>query len=278
MKLMIIDLNNLIFRAYYGMKPLSVDGQSTQALYGSAKIILNLLREHNPDKLIIADESKNNFRSDLYVDYKKNRSKKPDDLRSQIKLVHEMVDLMNIKRISIDGYEADDVIASAVEKFKNDFNEILIISSDKDLMQLVCDNVFMYNDLLKKKYTKKEVYEKFQVNPEQIHDYLSIVGDKSDNIPGMVGVGDKGALEILKACSSLENAFENPELFKHRKKIYEGLTIHKDLSLLSVKLVALVKDLNLDISINEIDAKIVMNPQLKDFLLKYKLFSIINSI
>lgn len=225
-KLVIIDLNNIIYRAYFGIQqPLKgPDGKLINAVYGTFNMIYNIISELKPTAIVAALDSRKSDRKEEFEYYKSNRSKMPDDLRHQIPMINELLKALNIQTVEESGLEADDLIYSLVEEGSL-FDQIYIISGDKDLMQLVNDRVFIYDSMKQIKYTKDEVIKKFGVNPNQIVDYLSLVGDSSDSIPGVTGIGEKGAVKLLQEFSTLENLYEHIDTVKPagvQKKLLDG--------------------------------------------------------
>ena len=214
-KLVIIDLSNIIYRAFFGLQqPLKTpEGVMVNAVYGTFNMIYSMISDLKPDSIVAALDSRKSDRKEEYAEYKSNRSKMPDDLRPQIPMIHDLLTAMNIQMVEEPGLEADDLIYSLVEQGKH-FDQIFIISGDKDLMQLVNDQVKIYDTMKQKTFNRESVFEKFGVSPEQIVDYLSIVGDASDCIPGVNGIGDKGAAKLLATYGSLDKIYEAIETIK----------------------------------------------------------------
>ena len=170
------------------------DGRIVNAVFGVAKGLLQILREDKPTHMVAAfDVSSDTFRKELYEDYKSNRDKMPDSLADQIESIMEVFRLLDIPQIGIPGQEADDIVGSFTNHPQIDeFDRVLIISSDKDLFQFIDEKKFRVYDMMKKRiYSRKEAVEKFGVAPEYIVDYLALVGDSSDMIPGVAGIGPK---------------------------------------------------------------------------------------
>ncbi|MCX6346378.1 MAG: hypothetical protein NTZ89_00280 [Actinobacteria bacterium] len=208
-KLILIDGNNIAYRAFYALPQTIATsaGIMTNAVYGFTTMVLKLIEDNKPDYIITAFDSKApTFRHELFKEYKAQRVKMPDELILQFPLIKEVLETLNIKCIEYDGFEADDIIASLVSKLEDDFVEILVVSGDKDILQLVGGNIKVM--ALKKgmtdtvTYDKEGVIEKLGVAPERIKDLLALMGDSSDNIPGIKGIGPKSALELLnkKGC------------------------------------------------------------------------------
>ncbi|MBF0299665.1 MAG: DNA polymerase I, partial [Oligoflexia bacterium] len=236
-KLVIIDLSSFIYRAFYAIAPLTTPtGVQVNAVYGIFSMLQKLFSTYNPTHILIAKDSyKDSFRKKIYPEYKINRQLIPESLIPQFALIESLLEKMNLTSIVIDGHEADDIIGSAVTQWKNDFDQIYIASSDKDLMQFVGDNILLLDGKLEKVYGVEEVIEKMGVAPNMILDYLSIVGDDSDNIPGIKGIGAKGAQKLLNEFNSLENIFNNLDKIIN-KKMLSSLSEYKSDALLSKQL------------------------------------------
>ncbi len=247
-QLYLIDGHALIYRAYYALikNPLTNSkGTPTGAVYGFANYLLRLLETYNCPYLAIAlDSDKPTFRHELFTDYKANRDEMPDDLKVQIPLIDRLIEALNIPSVRQEGLEADDLIAGLAQRAAAQGFEVFIISKDKDLMQLVGPRVKMLTpesggalELM----GVDEVRAKMGIPPEKIVDYLALVGDASDNIPGVPGVGPKTALKILEAAGSVEALLENPAVLKNPKleeKIKqnrEALVLSRTLATLHLK-------------------------------------------
>lgn len=246
-RLIIVDVSNFIFRAYFAIqRPMtSPAGVPTKAVYGVQSMMLKMLSEHKPTHIFLARDTKGgSFRNKIYPEYKANRSAPPEDLVPQFPLIDRLINLMKLPTFSHDDYEADDIIGSACVQWKDQFDEIYIASGDKDLMQFVGGNIKMLDTMKDKLYTPADVEEKMGVRPDQIVDYLSIVGDTSDNIPGMKGIGAVGAAKLLKEFGTFENIVAHKDQLKG-KKVIEAFSDHLELGLLSKKLVQITTDLDL---------------------------------
>ena len=199
----LIDGSGYIFRAYYALPPLSrkSDGLPTGAVSGFCSMLFKLLEdsrsddsEHKPTHFaVIFDSARKNFRNEIYKDYKANRSEAPEDLVPQFEYIRKSVDAFNLPSIELINYEADDLIATYSKKIIEEGGKVTIISSDKDLMQLVSDKIRLYDPMKNKVLGEKEVFEKFGVKPDQVIDVQSLIGDSSDNVPGVPGIGPKTA-------------------------------------------------------------------------------------
>lgn len=184
-KIYIIDGYNFLYRVFYAIPPFSLkDGTPVNAVFGMAKILLALHREDKPDYLIFTLDSRSKARLELYPEYKGTRDRMPDNLKTQESIIMEMLSIMRIKHLKVDGFEADDIIGTLVTDLgKDKENDIFILSGDKDLYQFINGNVAIYDTMKHKIYHEAEAREKFSVDPKHIVDYLAICGDSSDNIP-----------------------------------------------------------------------------------------------
>ena len=278
-KLLIIDLSNFIHRAFYGIKPLfNKEGFQTNAIHGVGNMIFNLMKYTHPSHVIVALDSKGKKeRSEIYNEYKQNRKSKPEELTKQIQPILDMIKLMNFCSIEYIGQEADDVIGTLVKKEKENFQSIFIESSDKDLMKLIDNNVFMFDSMKNLLYNSERVKDKFGITPDQMIDYLALVGDKADNVPGVQGVGPKTAVNLIQEYKTLENIFNNVENIKS-KSVQKKLSSNEEEGKLSKVLVTINCDLDLEYSLDNCGCHIKMTEDLDNFLEKYSLNAIRNRI
>lgn len=246
-RLIVVDLSNFIFRAFYAIRSLnSPEGVPVNAVHGVLSMLLKLFSTYRPTHVIIArDTSGGSFRNELYDQYKANRSAPPEDLVPQFALILKLVEEMGLQHVANDKYEADDLIGSICVQWKDEYDEIYIASGDKDLMQFIGHNVYMLDTMKDKLYDSEAVFEKMGVRPDQIVDYLSMVGDASDNIPGMKGIGAKGAAKLLGEHDTLEKCIEVKDTFKG-KKLTNAFENHIDDALMSKDLVQIVTDILLE--------------------------------
>ncbi len=241
----VIDTFGFFFRNYYALPHLkSKKGFPTGLLTGFINFIGSLNKEYNTDYILFALDSKEkNLRKEIDPNYKANRPEPPEELKEQLPVAVEWIKKMGFKELSIDGYEADDIIASIVKLAKKRGIRVNIVSHDKDLYQLIDDKKSVIFDPMKKRFIDEEgCKEKFGVEPKQIVDYLALVGDSSDNIPGVKGIGPKGAVKLLKAFGTLENIYNNLDKIDNprtKKLLIEG----KERAFLSKKLATLHDDL-----------------------------------
>jgi len=269
----LIDASAFIFRAYYALAPLSSKGRPSHAVAGFASMLLKLLREKGPKSCVVVfDSRKPSFRKEIYPEYKANREVPPPDLSGQIVAVRQMCEKAGFPILQEEGLEADDWIASFV---RNAFpkEKVVIISSDKDLLQLVDKRVQMYDSFRDKRTGIAEVKEKWAVKPEQIRDLLSLTGDSSDNIPGIEGIGPKTAAKLLNEYGSIEGIYKNlkalPE--KQRAKFEAAREAVK----LSQKLVDLKDDLKIPFDYLP-DLPESFPPAFTDFLVDWDLHRVLS--
>ncbi len=256
-RLFIIDGHALCYRAYYAFirSPLlNSDGQNTSAIFGFARMLLRLITDQKPDYLVVAfDPPKKSFRFAMYPQYKANRQKMPDDLRSQIEEIKKMIETLGIPRIEEADFEADDVLGTIAKKYASDEVEVMLVTGDKDAYQLVSDNVKIYAN---KKgiseydlYGAREVEEMLGVRPEQVIDYMALTGDTSDNVPGVKGIGEKTAQKLIAVYGNLDGLYERIDDVTGKQK--ETLIREKDMAYLSRDLVTVRTDLPINHDISE---------------------------
>ncbi len=246
-RIFLIDGFSNIFRAFYAIRNLSSSrGEPTNAIFGFLQILRKLLREEKPAYLGIAmDTSSDTVRKEKFEDYKANRKPMPEDLRPQIPVIRELIDAYGIPMVEMHKYEADDVLGTLASKATAAGFEVILVSPDKDLMQLVGDGVLMQHTGRDKLYDAKGIEEDFGVPPRQVVDVLALMGDSSDNVPGVPGIGEKGAKTLIAEHGCLEALLEAADSVK-RKAYREGLQNHRDKALLSKELVTIHRDLDLE--------------------------------
>jgi DNA polymerase-1 len=243
----VVDISSYVFRAYHALPPLSNSkGEPTHAVAGVASMLLKLLREREPHGVIVAMDSKGkSFRKELYPDYKANRPPAPPDLEQQMIRVREIAEAWGMAPLEAPGFEADDIIATLVTQARAQGLRVVIVSADKDLLQLVGPDVVMYDTMRDKVFGSEETREKLGVDPEQVRDLLALMGDSSDNVPGVPSVGQKTAAKLLAEYGSLDGIYENLEGIT-RKALKAKLGEHRDKALASRKLVTLRHDVPIE--------------------------------
>ena len=271
----LIDGSGYIFRAYYALPPLTrkSDGLPTGAVSGFCSMLFKLLEDSRSDDSIhkpthfavIFDAARKNFRNDIYSEYKANRAEAPDDLAPQFEYIRKSVKAFNLPSIEMLNYEADDLLATYAKKIISAGAKVTIISSDKDLMQLVSDKVRLYDPMKNKVIGEKEVIEKFGVKPNQVIDVQSLAGDSSDNVPGVPGIGIKTASDLIKKYKTLDILLKKAKEIPQNKR-RESLLANKDKAFLSRQLVTLKDDVPIKDEPSSFIMKNVNKEKLYDFL------------
>jgi DNA polymerase-1 len=271
----LIDGSGYIFRAYYALPPLSrkSDGLPTGAVSGFCSMLFKLLEDSRADDSIhkpthfavIFDSARKNFRNDIYTEYKANRAEAPDDLAPQFEYIRKSVKAFNLPSIELLNYEADDLIATYAKQITKAGAKVTVISSDKDLMQLVSNKIRLYDPMKSKVIGEKEVIEKFGVKPSQVIDVQSLAGDPSDNIPGVPGIGVKTAAELINKYKNLDTLLKKASEITQNKR-RETLLENKDKALMSKKLVTLKDDVPIKDDPSSFAFKDVIKKNLFNFL------------
>jgi len=243
----LVDGYSNIFRAFYAIRNLSSStGEPTNAVFGFLQMLRKLIRDERPHYLGVAlDVSSDTVRRDRYEDYKAHRAPMPEDLRPQIPWIRRVIEAYRIPMLELHKYEADDVLGTLAEKAVAAGYRVVLVSPDKDLMQLVGDGVELHHTTRDKRYDAAAVAEDFGVPPERVADVLALMGDASDNVPGVPGIGEKGAKKLVEEHGSLEELLEHAGEVK-RKSYREGLENHRREALLSKELVTIHTDLPVD--------------------------------
>ena len=268
----LVDGSTYIFRAYHALPPLTrkSDGFPVGAISGFCNMLDKLVREEKEKKgithlVVVFDASGKTFRNEIYPEYKANRSEAPEDLIPQFPVIRKATSAFNIPFVELLGYEADDLIASYAEEAQKHNMKVTIVSSDKDLMQLVSDNVSMLDTMKGRVFKKEDVFDKFGVYPEKVIDVQSLAGDSVDNIPGIPGIGIKTAALLINEYGDLDGLFENSEKIKQKKR-RENIIEFKNQAYLSKKLVTLKNDVPLPIPIKETVLREINAEKLISFL------------
>tara|TARA_Y100000768_G_scaffold113610_1_gene83749 strand:+ start:1352 stop:4078 length:2727 start_codon:yes stop_codon:yes gene_type:complete len=285
-RLFIIDGMAQIYRAHFAMitNPLTTkDGKHTSVIYGFLNMLFKIIRDEKPDYLVIAMDSKSKtFRHDLFADYKANRQKMPDEISYQIPILKEIINYLGVELIEKPGYEADDIMGSLSKIAESIDIESYIVSGDKDMLQMVNDNIIVYSPGNRfkptTKFQKDNVKEKMGVYPNRVIDLLSLIGDSSDNIPGVRGVGPKTAIKLIEEFDNIENILNNVDNIKN-ERIKNLIKDNIDDLILSKELVTIKSDM--DINFSKDDYKFIQIKD-KDNVIKmikdYELSSIATSL
>ncbi|MFZ7130932.1 MAG: DNA polymerase I [Eubacteriales bacterium] len=281
-KMIIIDGNSLIYRTFYGVRPMaSSKGVPTNAIYGFANILINILDNYQPDYLGVAfDEKKPTFRHEQFEVYKAGRLKMPEELQTQIPLLYRMLEVMDIRKISLEGYEADDLIGTISKHFSKEGIEVDIVTGDRDAFQLVDENIKIL-------YTKKgisdldiidekEIENKYGLIPKDLIEVKALMGDKSDNIPGVAGVGEKTALKLIKEYKTLEEVYNH--LHEQKGKLKERLNEDRENAFLSRHLATIVTEVPVEFELEEFETSNYQCPEAIDFFNALECYSIANKL
>ena len=277
--LWLVDGSHTIFRAYHALPHLSTrQGVPTNAVYGFTTMLLRAIREGNPTHLAVAfDEEAKAKRSELYSEYKATRGPPPEDLTPQFPLVRRVLEAMRVPAIGFPGYEADDVIATLARRARAQGWEVVIVSGDKDLMQLVVNGIRCYDSMYEKWYGPAEVEEKWGVPPQQVADLLALTGDKIDNIPGVPGVGEKTAAGLLKEYGTLENVLANAANVK-KQKLRENLLASVESVRRGRQLISLYGELPLPVQLEDLERKPVDEPRARKLFTELEFVRLVNDL
>lgn len=253
-KLYLLDGSSYIYRAYYGVRDLATTaGLPTNAVFGFIRLLLGLLQEQRFDYLaIIFDRPREEtFRRDLFPAYKAHRSEVPEDLPLQVDYIKRILQALNIPVLEAPGFEADDVMATLARRYAAEGIEVTVVTGDKDLMQIVGDGIGLLDTMKDVRVGAQEVVERFGVSPERVTDVLGLAGDPSDNIPGVPGIGEKTAAELVQRFGSLEDVLKWTGLVNGRKR-RDNLQAHADQARLSKRLATLRDDVPLQVSLRDL--------------------------
>ncbi|MDI3501858.1 MAG: polymerase, partial [Thermoanaerobacter sp.] len=281
-KFLVIDGSSLMYRAYYALPMLTTsEGLHTNALYGFTMMLIKLIEEEKPDYIAIAfDKKAPTFRHKEYQDYKATRQAMPEELAEQVDLLKEIIEGFNIKILELEGYEADDIIGTISKLAEEKEMEVLVVTGDRDALQLVSDKVKV--KISKKgitqmeEFDEKAVLERYEITPHQFIDLKGLMGDKSDNIPGIPNIGEKTAIKLLKDFGTIENLLQN--LSQLKGKIKENIENNKELAIMSKKLVTIKRDIPIEIDFEEYRVKEFNEEKLLEIFNKLEFFSLIDSI
>ena len=268
-KIALIDGYGFVFRAFHALPPMTrVDGTPIGAVYGFTNMIIKLLANLDASHIaIVFDSGSKTFRNDIFPEYKANRPPCPDELKPQFSIIREVAEALNLSILERVGFEADDLIATVAKQASRKGFEVLVVSSDKDLMQLVDDQVTMYDAFKNKNITAKEVEAKFSVKPCQVLDVLSLMGDASDNVPGVRGIGPKTAAELINKYETLENLLDNLAEIKQEKR-RQLLIDGSEKAYLSKKLISLCETIPISDNMDDYLLKNIDGEKLVNFLEK----------
>lgn len=269
--LILVDGSSYLFRAFHALPPLvSSKGQPTGAIFGVINMLKKLVKEYQPVHMAVVFDAKGKtFRNDLYKEYKAHRPPMPDDLRTQIEPIHQLVDALGYPRIVVPNVEADDVIGTLAQQAAAAGYDVLISTGDKDLAQLVTDKISLINTMSNHISTPDSVLEKFGVPPEKIIDYLALIGDSADNIPGINKVGPKTAVKWLTEYDSVDNIIAHADEFKG--KVGEYLRDGLEQLPLSYQLATIVCDVELELGPDDLNLRPANTETLRELYSEYEL-------
>ncbi|WP_025840863.1 DNA polymerase I [Asaia platycodi] len=274
--LVLVDGSGFIFRAFHALPPMSSpEGVPVNAVFGFTNMLQRLLRDHVGTHLaVIFDAGRHTFRNEIYPQYKAHRPEAPEDLRPQFSLIRDATKAFNVPMIELPGFEADDLIASYAEVIEKTGGRCTIVSSDKDLMQLVTERVSLLDPIKQKPIGKEEVEAKFGVTPDRVIDVQALMGDPTDNVPGVPGIGPKGAAQLVQEFGDLEAILAAaPEMKKSKRQ--QSLIDHAEAARISLKLVTLARDVPLPEPVEALGCREPEGAVLRDFLEKMGFHSVI---
>ena len=251
----LIDGSSYIFRAYHAIRILTNSkGLPTNAIYGFTNMLIKFIKDFEPQYIgIVFDSKGDNFRNEIYPEYKANRGEPPEDLKPQFEEIFGLVQAFNIPMLLMEGYEADDVIGTLAKDFESKKFDVVIVTGDKDFTQTVSSFITLLDTMKNKNTEIKDVIEKYGVAPDKMIELFALTGDSIDNIPGVKGIGPKTASSLIQEYGSVENIYNNLDKLKPRYK--ELLESSKDDALLSRQLVTIKSDIEMNIDLDEKEEK-----------------------
>lgn len=285
LRLFLVDGSSYIFRAFFALPPLTNSaGLPTNAIYGFTTMMLKFLKQYQPEYLAVAlDAGRETFRNQIFAAYKGNRPEAPPTLIPQFPYVRKILQALNIRLLELQGYEADDLIGTLCGAFLDKGCQIVVVSGDKDLMQLVSDGIKLLDTSKEKWIGKAEVKEKFGVDPNQVVEVMGLMGDSIDNIPGVKGIGEKTASTLIQHFRSLENLFDHlHELEKTnlrgigriRKTLQEG----KDAAFLSRDLARVRTDVPIQVELEQLRYEGPQKTNLKELFAELEFTQLLKAI
>ncbi len=281
-RLFLVDGNSFVFRAFFGVPPRSTSsGLPTNAILGFTNMMVDLLRRHRPEYIaVVLDAGKENFRHRLFAGYKSQRPKLPADLIPQLPYLRSVLDALGLPAVELADYEADDVIASLCKAFADPERRITVVSTDKDLMQLVGDGVDLLDAARGRWIDALAVRRKFGVAPAQVIEVMGLMGDAVDNIPGVRGIGAKTAAALIQKFHSLENLFERLEEIdalelRGAARLRRLLTDGRESAFLSRALATVKSDLALRVELDDLRARGFSLEKLRALCTKLEFFNLL---
>lgn len=274
-KVCLIDGSGYIFRAFYALPPLSTpSGTPVNAVLGFMNMFMRLTAKIGCDYcLVLFDAKRKNFRNEIFPDYKGTRKEIPEELIPQFPIIHKAVEVLNLNHLEMEGYEADDLIATYARKAREEDDEVVVVSADKDLMQLIRDGVEFYDSMKDKFFTPEDVKEKFGVYPDKVVDVQALAGDSTDNVPGVAGIGLKTAAELINQFGSLDEVLARAAEIKQNKR-RETLLTNIENAEISRRLVKLKDDVPVEHELSEYVCKAPDKDKVMAFVDEYYLNSL----
>ena len=283
--LVLVDGSSYLYRAFHAFPPLTNSaGEPTGAMYGVLNMLKSLISQVQPSHIAVVFDAKGKtFRDEMFEQYKSHRPPMPDDLRKQIQPLHDIIRALGIPLLVIEGVEADDVIGTLAVAASKANQKVLISTGDKDMAQLVDDNIMLINTMNNTLLDREAVIEKYGIPPELIIDYLALMGDSADNIPGVAGVGEKTALGLLQGIGSMAEIYANldkvAELpIRGAKKLGDKLLAEKEMADLSYRLATIKTDVALDITPEQLTLGASNNDQLTEYFGRYEFKRWLNEV
>ena len=264
-RLFLVDGSSYIYRAYYALRSLSTSsGFPTNAIFGFCNMLLKVIKDHGPDHMAIVFDAKGpTFRHEMYAEYKANRPSMPDDLASQIPHIKKIINGFRIPVLEMAGFEADDIIGTIAKEIEKMGIDIVIVTGDKDMFQLITDHITVLDTMKDEKYGIKEVIDRFGVEPHRLVDVMGLAGDTSDNIPGVPGIGEKTAVELIKKFGTMEDLFNNVSQVQGKRR-QENLLEYEEQARLSKDLATIDASVPLSYNFNDFSLSDPDTEKLKD--------------
>ena len=283
--LVLVDGSSYLYRAFHAFPPLTNSaGEPTGAMYGVLNMLKSLISQVQPSHIAVVFDAKGKtFRDEMFEQYKSHRPPMPDDLRKQIQPLHDIIRALGIPLLVIEGVEADDVIGTLAVAASKANKKVLISTGDKDMAQLVDDNIMLINTMNNTLLDREAVIEKYGIPPELIIDYLALMGDSADNIPGVAGVGEKTALGLLQGIGSMAEIYANVDKvaelpIRGAKKLGDKLLAEKEMADLSYRLATIKTDVALDITPEQLTLGASNNDQLTEYFGRYEFKRWLNEV
>ncbi len=259
-RLFLIDGSSYIFRAFFAIPPTlkNAAGMPTNAIFGFTNILLKVLKQYKPEYVTVAlDAGRRTFRNEMLAEYKGHRPEAPPELIPQFPYFRKVLDGLNVTLLELPGYEADDIIATLCDRMANKDCEVVVVSSDKDLMQLVTDGIKLLDSAKDRWIGADQVREKFGVVPERVIEVMGLMGDPVDNIPGVKGIGEKTAIALIQRFQTLENLYEHLAEVKQMQlrgaaRVRDLLEKDKDIAFLSRALATVKRDVPIAVSLEDL--------------------------